>query len=169
MSDVQYPSVKNLKCPECGADDLRIIGTKGASAAAISVGVLTGAIGNLAMDKASKGDFTLMPVKYQCQKCKKKFETLPLVAEESEVLEQPCTVNLTRLSSMVGMAVSQQVYLNGVKVGNVKNGATLTFSTNVRENTVFVTDQYGLAFPGKFTFTAESGGTQEIKFKRKFL
>ena len=79
MSDVQYPSVKNLKCPECGADDLRIIGTKGASAAAISVGVLTGAIGNLAMDKASKGDFTLMPVKYQCQKCKKKFETLPLL------------------------------------------------------------------------------------------
>ena len=165
----EYPSVKELKCPECGAAELRILGTKGAGAAAISVGVLAGAIGSMAMDKASKGDFDIKPVKYQCLKCKKKFEALPLVAAESDVLSEPCTVNFTRLGSMVGMAVSQQVFLNGVKVGNVKNGATLTFRTYTKDNTVFVTDQYGLAFPGSYTFTAEAGGTEDIKFKRKFL
>ena len=168
MSDVQYPSVKNLKCPECGADEFRILGTKGSLGAALSVGML-GAVGNMAMSSASKKDFELKPVKYQCMKCKKKFEALPLVAADDELLSEPCVVEITRLSSFVGMAVSQQVYLNGVKVGNLKNGATLTFNTFTKENTVFVTDQYGVAFKGDYKFTAVPGGKEEIKFNRKFL
>ena len=91
------------------------------------------------------------------------------MAADDELLSEPCVVEITRLSSFVGMAVSQQVYLNGVKVGNLKNGATLTFNTYTKENTVFVTDQYGVAFKGDYKFTAVPGGKEEIKFNRKFL
>ena len=67
------------------------------------------------------------------------------------------------------MAVSQQVYLNGVKIGNVKNGQDLAFQTFTKNNTVFVTDQAGIAFPGSYSFVAEPGGSEDIQFKRKFL
>ena len=169
MSEATYPSVEGLRCPNCGGTDLNIIGTKGATGKAVGIGLMFGAIGNMVMDASSKKDIELKPVRYQCAGCKNKFEEMPLVAPPEELLEQPCTVTLHRLSSPLGMAVTQQVFLNGVKMGNVKNGKDITFQTYTRHNTVFVTDQYGVAFKGSFKFIAESGGTQEITFKRKFL
>ena len=168
MADNQYPSVHELTCPQCGKKEFRILGTKGSMAKA-GTAVAFGAIANLAMDAQSKGDFEIKPVKYQCLGCKAKFEADPLVAPEEDVLEQPCKVVFHRLKSAVGMAVSQQVYLNGVKIGNVKNGEDLTFQTFTKHNTIFVTDQAGIAFPGAYSFEAQPGGTVDIQFKRKFL
>ena len=168
MADTKYPSVKELKCPQCGKTEFKILGTKGSLAKA-GVAVAFGAIANMALDSKSKSDFEIKPVRYQCLGCKHKFEADPLVAPEEEVLEQPCKVVFHRQKSAVGMAVSQQVYLNGVKIGNVKNGEDLVFQTFTKHNTIFVTDQTGIAFPGSHTFTAEPGGTEEIQFKRKFL
>ncbi|MGX8773981.1 MAG: hypothetical protein ACSW8G_02870, partial [Bacillota bacterium] len=128
-----------------------------------------GAIANVALDSKSKSDFEYKPVRYQCLGCKNKFEADPLAAPEEEILAEPCRVVFHRLKSAVGMAVTQQVFLNGIKVGNVGNGQDLEFLTFTKHNTVFVTDQAGVAFPGSYTFTAESGGTEEIQFKRKFL
>lgn len=163
-----FPSVTELVCPKCQKNDLKILGTKGAKGKAVGVGMAFGAIGNLVADSMSKDDYSLQPVKYQCNACKNKFESLPLVAKPEELLEEPCTIHFTRLSSFVGMAVAQNVYLNGVKVGPVKNGKSIDFQTFVRNNTVFVTDQYGVAFKGCYKFEAQSGGTEEIKFKKKF-
>jgi len=34
---------------------------------------------------------------------------------------------------------------------------------------MYVTDQYGAAFPGAYRFEAEAGGHVDVKFKRKFV
>jgi len=62
----------------------------------------------------------------------------------------------------------QMVYLNGIKVGYVKNGKTIAFPTHVKQNTILVTDQFGVAFPDKYTFEAEAGQSVTVRFKRKF-
>ena len=168
MADNQYPSVHELKCPKCGGSEFKILGTKGSMAKA-GVEVMFGAIANLALDSQSKNDFELRPVRYQCLGCKHKFEADPLVAPEEEILLEPCKITFHRLKSAVGMAVTQQVYLNGVKIGNVKNGEDMVFQTFTKHNTIFVTDQAGIAFPGSYTFEAEPGGNVDIQFKRKFV
>ena len=168
MADTKYPSVDGLKCPQCGKTEFKILGTKGSLAKA-GVAVAFGAIANMALDSQSKGDFEIKPVRYQCLGCKHKFEADPLAAPEEEVLAEPCKVVFHRQESAVGMAVTQQVYLNGVKIGNVKNGEDLAFQTFTKHNTVFVTDQAGIAFPGSYSFEAAPGGTVDIQFKRKFL
>lgn len=163
------PSIHAMVCPKCQKGDLKILGTKGSKGAAIGMGLALGAVGNLIANASNKGDFSLRPIQYKCNSCGNKFESLPFVAKPEEILEKPCTVTFRRLSRFVGMAVSQDVWLNGVKVGSVKNGQSITFDTVTRHNTVFVTDQYGVAFKGDRKFEAQSGGTEEIRFKGKFL
>ena len=51
----------------------------------------------------------------------------------------------------------------------MKNNSDLEFLTFTKNNTVFVTDQYGVAFPGTYTFVAQNGGREDINYKRKFL
>ncbi len=164
-----YPSVADLACPKCQRkNDFKVIGTKGAKGKSIGISMAFGAIGNLVANSMSKDDFSLQPVKYQCNGCKKKFESLPLTAKPEEILESPCTIHFTRLSSFVGMAVSQNVYLNGVKVGSVKNGKSIDFQTFVKDNTIFVTDHNGVAFKGCYKFNAQNGQVVEINFNKKF-
>lgn len=163
------PSIHELACPKCQNRDLNILGTKGSKGAAIGMGMALGAVGNLIANASNKDDFTLRPIQYKCKSCGNKFESLPLVAKPEEILEKPCTVNFHRLSRFVGMAVSQDVYLNGVKVGTVGNGKSITFETVTKHNTIFVADQYGVAFKGDFKFEAQAGGTVEVRFKGKFV
>lgn len=168
MENRQFPSVKDLQCPHCNGTEFKILGTKGAVGAAVGAAMF-GAIGNLVQSSEAKSDYELRPIRYQCLSCKKKFESVPFVAAEDELLGEPCTVVLHRLSSFVGMAVLQQVFLNGVKVGTVKNNKELSFKTYTKHNVIFVTDHSGVAFPDAYTFTAESGGMKELKFNRKFV
>lgn len=163
------PSIEGLTCPKCQKADLKILGTKGSKGAAIGMGMALGAVGNLIANASNKNDFSLRPIQYKCKSCGNKFESLPLMAKPEELLDTPCTVTFHRLSRFVGMAVSQDVWLNGIKVGTVKNGKSITFETVTKHNTVFVTDQYGVAFKGDRKFEAQSGGTEEIRFKGKFL
>ena len=165
----EYPSLHLVKCPYCGQNDFKILGTKGSKGAAYGVGMAFGAIGNLVANSVNKDEYVLKPVNCKCNSCGKKFEIMPLTADDSEILQTPCTVNFTRLSSFVGMAVAQHVYLNGVKIGTVGNGKTITFQTFTKHNTIFVTDQYGVAFKGDYKFEAVEGGNVEVKFKRKFV
>ena len=168
MDSRQFPSVKNLRCPNCSGTEFKILGTKGSVGAAVGAAMF-GAIGNLVQSSGAQSDFALRPIRYQCLSCKKKFEASPYVATEDELLDEPCTVVLHRLSSFVGMAVVQQVFLNGVKVGNVKNNQQLSFQTYVRHNVIFVTDQSGVAFPSSYKFIAENGGQVQLRFNRKFV
>ena len=129
-----------------------------------------GAAANLIASKsASKnGNQDVTPLSYACNECKHKFQSLPLEAPEEDVLSEPCTINFTRLKSMVGAIVVQTVYLNGVNCGPIKNGKTLTLQTSSRWNTMFVLDQYGVAFPSVYHFEATPGGIVDVKFQRKF-
>lgn len=167
-SQTNFPSTHELACPECKSNNLKILGTKGAKGTAVGVGMAFGAIGNLVANSISKNDYTIQPVKYKCNSCGKKFDSLPFNAKPEEILDKPCTITFKRLSSFVGMAVSQNVWLNGVKVGSIGNGKSITFQTFVKYNTVFVTDQYGVAFKDSYKFEAQSGGTEDIRFKKKF-
>lgn len=164
-----FPSTYKLTCPKCGKNDFKVLGTKGAKGASIGIGMAFGAIGNLIASSSSKDEVSVQPVQYQCKSCKNKFESLPLNAEPDEILSAPCTITFTRLSSFVGMAVVQGVWLNGVKAGTIDNGKTITFQTFTKHNTIFVTDQYGVVINEAYHFEAQSGGQQSINFKRKFV
>lgn len=169
---IQYPTFVGLECPKCGNTEFKINGTKNSTMTGIknaSNVAFLGALGNIVTSASSEKDFDLRETKFQCSKCKNKFDSLPNAANTDEILEKPCTVTFKRLSSLIGGAVTQQVFLNGVKVGSVKNGDEIKFNTYTKNNVVFVTDHNGNAFKGDFKFTAESGGHQEIKFKRKFV
>lgn len=168
MNQTNFPSIHELVCPKCQSNNLKILGTKGAKGAAVGVGMAFGAIGNLVANSVTKDDYTLQPVKYKCNSCGNKFDSLPFHAKPEEILDKPCTIHFTRLSCFSGMAVSQNVWLNGVKVASVGNGKSVDFQTFVKHNTIFVADQYGVAFKGDYKFEAQSGGTEEIRFKKKF-
>jgi len=157
-----------IKCPKCGAGDWSVTGLKGGVGKGVAVTAAFGAIGSMVASSMAKDDDTQHPVSYRCRQCNHKFESWPERVPPEQKLEKPCTVNFTRLSSFVGMAVAQFVYINGMKIGPVKNGKTLTFRTLVRDNVVFVTDQFGAAFRSDYRFQAQPGGTEDIKFKRKF-
>ena len=168
MENVTYPSWKNMHCPYCNGASYKIISTKGAMGK-VAGAVAFGAIGNLVQSAGAKNNFEFQPANCQCMNCNKKFEAFPNAAEPDDILDVPCTVVLRRLSSFVGMGVVQQVYLNGVKVGVVKNNSELRFETYTKHNVIFVTDHSGLAFPGHYTFIAQNGGVETINFKRKFV
>ena len=162
------PSLYALKCPKCGGQDLLPLGEKGAAAAAFGKQFAFGAIGNLVASSNAQKDAVTSPIQYKCKKCNNKFVSPPLQAGPDEMLSAPCTVNFTRLSSFVGMAIVHVVYLNGVKVSPVKNGKTVTFPTYLKYNTIFVTDPHGVAFRDIYRFEAQPGGVVNVKFNRKF-
>lgn len=168
MENRKYPSLKKIHCPQCKKANYKILGTKGAMGKAIGAGMF-GGIGNLIQSSNAKSDFELKPIRFKCLDCNNKFDSLPAQSEADEVLKKPCTIVFHRLSSFVGMAVIQQVFLNGVKVGNVKNNGELRFETNIRHNVIFVTDQSGVSFGDTYVFNAQDGETRVLNFKRKFV
>ncbi len=164
-------TLKGLKCPQCGSEDLLAVGKRGAGGGEIAAVLLGGAVANLIVSRnaVKEGSGSAEPLGYRCRACKAKFQSLPLTAAGEDVLSAPCTIYFTRLGSFVGAMVAQVVYLNGVRCGAVKNGKTISFQTSNRWNTLFVTDQYGVAFADMYRFEAVPGGVVEVKFNRKFV
>jgi len=168
VSSAPLPSLYKLCCPSCGSSMLQALGEKGSVAKSMGTYLAFGAIGNMvASSRASKNAET-PPIQYKCTACKNKFVSAPLQAQADELLAAPCTINFQRLSSFVGAAIAEIVYLNGEKIGPVKSGKSLTFQTGVRYNTIFVTDPHGVAFQDMYRFEAQPGGTVEVRFNRKF-
>lgn len=165
----EIATLKGMKCPQCGSEELLVRGKPGGAGKAIGGVLLGGAAANMIVSSNAAKNVQTGPIAFTCGKCKHKFESLPLFAPEEDVLDTPCTITFTRLGSMVGAAVVQMVYLNGVNCGPVKNGKSLTLETSNRYNTMYVTDQYGVAFPGAYRFEAAPGGHIDVKFKRKFV
>lgn len=168
------PSIYGITCPKCQNTDLTVLGTEGARKAAMKIGVAAGAFGAIGAAVAassSQPDLTAFKaLEFKCRSCKKKFTAPAFEAAPEEVLDVPCTVNFIRLKAFYGWAVAQNVWINGVRVGDVKNGKTLTFKVFTKHNTVFVTDMYGVAFKGDFKFEATEGGSVDIRFKgKKFI
>lgn len=165
-----FPSIHAITCPKCHAGDLKIMGVKGAKGAVVGMALAFGAVGGLIANAASKDNMALYPTKYRCKSCGNKFESLPLVAQPEELLNAPCTIKLRRKSGFVGMAVSQDVWMNGVKVGTIGNGKTISFQSFTKHNTLFLIDQYGTASKNEYKFEAQAGGNVEVTCKlRKFV
>ena len=162
-------TLTGMKCPHCGSENLRVTGTKGALGASLVTGLAFGAVGNLVAGSNAAANQATEPLQYVCHDCSKKFQSLPLAAQPDEILEQPCTVTFTRDKSFVGCMVPQIVYINGIKIGAVKNGASVSFQTSCRNNVIFVTDQYGVAFNDDYKFEAQPGGEISVHFKRRFI
>ncbi len=165
----EVATLKGLKCPNCQSDQLIVTGTKGALGKAAATGLAFGAVGNLVAGKNAAGNVATEPLQYKCGNCGTKFQSMPLSAPPQEILSSPCHVTFIRESSFVGAAVPQIVYLNGVKIGPVKNGKSLAFTTSNRYNVLFVTDQFGVAFKSDYRFEASPGGHITVRFNRKFL
>lgn len=164
----QVATLKGLKCPHCGSEDVSVTGIKGALGTAVATDFLFGAVGQIAAGKNAAKNIETQPLQYQCSHCTKKFESLPLCAPPEEVLDRPCQVTFTREKSFVGAIVPQIVYLNGIKMGAVKNGESIQFATYSRYNVLFVTDQHGVAFKSVYPFEAHPGEEVAASFKRKF-
>ena len=160
-------SLKDLKCPACGSGNFSITGVKGALGKAMT-GVAFGTIGNLIAGSNAAKDVETHPLQYKCNDCKNKFVSSPLPAASEDILTKPCTVTFERESSFVGAAVPQIVYINGVKIGAVKNGKSITFQTSGKYNIIFVTDQYDVVFQSYYRFEAQPGGSITVRFNRKF-
>jgi len=166
LDNSNAPTLYRMKCPYCGSDIFRPLGLKGAMGKSIGIGAAFGAIGAMVASSMSQGDLSYEPIKYQCEICKKKFEALPLKAQPDEILSAPCRITITRLSSFVGMAVSQMVYINGIKVGSLSNKGTVMFDVVTRYNTLFITDQYGMVFRKNcMRFEANPGDFMTFRFK----
>ncbi len=165
----QLPSIYNLACPSCGSKDIMATGLKGALGKSMAVGAAFGAIGNMVASSNAAADYNTQPIQYRCSACKNKFESGPLLAAPDEMLSAPCNIHFERKGSFVGAAVAQIVYLNGLKMGPVKNGKAIDFPTWLKYNTLFVTDQHGVAFKGMYKFEAPAGGNVTVRFNRKFL
>ncbi len=158
-------TLKGLRCPQCGSEDLEAKGKAGSLGKEIAGAFFGGAIANMAMSRSASKNTETVPLAYVCKNCKHKFQSFPLAAQQEDILAAPCTISFTRLSSFVGALASHVVYLNGVNCGAVKNGATITLQTSNRWNTVLVTDQYGVAFKNVYRFEAVPEGTVSVKFK----
>lgn len=162
-------SLNDLKCPSCGSGDFTIIGIKGSVGKALLNQLLFGAAGNLVAGNKAAKDTETHPLLYKCSKCKNKFESLPLPAAPEDILPVPCDVTFIRESSFAGAAVPQIVYINGVKVGAVKNGGSISFKTYNKNNLMFVTDHNNVVFQSYCRFEAQPGGSVTKAFKMKFL
>jgi len=162
------PSLYALRCPSCGSDNYQVLGEKGAAAQSLGISLAFGGIGNMIASSSAAKNMETSPLQYKCGACGNKYVSAPLQAQPQEMLATPCTVNFQRVSSFAGSAIAQIVYLNGIKVGPVKNGKDITFPTYIRYNTIFVTDPHGVAFKDMYRFEAQPGGTVLVKFKRKF-
>lgn len=170
MSELQIPSLYRLRCPKCGASELKLLGEKGALGKSLALGAAFGAIGSLVAGSNVNGSpVTTNALNYKCKQCKNKFVTYPLPAEEDELLASPCKITFKRLSSAFGMAVPQVVHINGMKVGPIKNGKSFEFETTIKYNTIHVTDLHGVAFADEYNFEASAGGEVLVQFKRKFI
>lgn len=165
----QIATLYGLKCPHCGSEHLTVTGIKGALGASAATSLAFGAVGNIVAGKKAMSNANTEPLQYKCESCSAKFESFPIEAPPEETLEPPCTVSFTRERSMVGAAVPQVIYLNGIKMGAVKNGESVSFSTYCRHNAIFVTDQFGVAFKGDYRFEAQPGGSVSVHFRRGFV
>lgn len=161
-------TLKGLKCPYCGSENISVKGAKGAMGKAAAA-MAFGAVGALVASSAASGEVEVCNMQYKCQSCGKSFESEPLTAPAEDVLCEPCSVTFIRESSMVGAAVAQVVYINGVRMGTVKNGQSIVFDVSNRYNTLFVTDATGVAFPDVMRFEAAPGTGVTFRFNRKFI
>jgi hypothetical protein len=56
--------------------------------------------------------------------------------KNNESLNKPCTIIINRKSSAVAAVLNYEMYLNGSKIGLLKNGGHLSITTNIKNNII---------------------------------
>jgi len=84
-------------------------------------------------------------------------------AESSAKLAEPCNVSVTRLSSFVAAVVPSAVFLNGNRVGVLKNGGTLNLSTEYADNELMIRNPVDRTIQ----FEGVPGGLVKLEFSTK--
>jgi DNA-directed RNA polymerase subunit RPC12/RpoP len=166
----RIPTVYGQACPHCGSRDVWVKKVKGGFAMAVKPTQLcSNTIAELAQKHDSVFEKALNPLIYRCHSCKKDFESLPVAAPATELLDRPCTVHFTRTFNFRGSAMPFYVFINGICILPVRTGSSITFQTPIRHNTVFVTDGLSMRQFGK-TWSYEASGGEEVflRYSNKF-
>jgi hypothetical protein len=116
------------KCPKCGSAEWRPLALPGYVGRGLLV-ILLGVIGNAIASSALRKKKDNAPFILKCEGCGEKWEAPPAEAAEEEWLESPCGITMSRPGGLVGAAVGQYVFLNGIRMGVLKNGGSLNFQT----------------------------------------
>ena len=164
--DDGYPSFIGVNCPKCGSTNFKIEKTEELCDKGIIVNYALGAVGKNVASTASETNYDVKEISLKCNDCRKIFYSLPNNAPDEDILDEPCTVTVKRISRIIGAAVIHQIFLNGLKIGTVKNDEEITFNTYTKTNVLFISDYHGVRV-GQFEFTAENGGSKRIEYKRK--
>jgi hypothetical protein len=157
----------DLACPVCAAADIKALGTKGFAGRQL-VTILFGFFAGVALGRVEQKNTKDKAIIYKCSKCGNKWTAFPVVAAESGCLKTPCEIHVIREGSIIGGIMNQFVYLNGKKIGPIKNRERITFATERKRNLVFVTDHLGRSLDTRF-FDVSAGEQIELRFKRKLL
>jgi hypothetical protein len=163
-----HESFATQKCPQCDSADWMPLGTPGYITRSLWA-VFFGFIGALAANSSGKNRAETPAFICKCRSCRNKWEARPKEVPLEARLETPCRISMTRPGSFVGAAVAQFIYLNGKRVGILKNGGTIEFETAEPYNILFATDGSGTAFQNTRYFEAPSGGELNFNFNRKFV
>jgi len=167
----QYPSLFQLKCPNCGNTKYIPLGKKRSGLKQFFSGFFAGAAPMAASATANQKANSLtgvMTLQYQCTQCKKKYEFTPLQANDDEILDNSSSIRFERAKMFRGAAGVYTVYLNGVPLKNLSNGESFSFQTNIKYNTIFVGFGDGIIFRNYYSLEAESGGNINIVFDGNF-
>lgn len=160
---------KQLTCPKCGSDNVFAKGTKGAG-----FRTFLEAFGLDGLLRIFSGNTTFINenpqrIQSKCKKCGNIFYLEMKSLESQEELKTDCKIILYRGKRMVGALMPFYVYLNSKKVGEVYNGKSIEFTTNLKSNTLNVTDTVGNAFKDTYQFNAVEDGKIKVYFDRKFI
>jgi DNA-directed RNA polymerase subunit RPC12/RpoP len=155
-----------ITCPKCNSIDVMAKGTKGALGRTIATLFLGPLIGIL-IGKSTSDSEGSQSVQYKCKKCGNVFISQEKSLESNEQLMGTCKIILYRDKSFIGAIVPRFVYLNGKKIDVIKNGKSIEFTTNMKSNTITVTDHIGNAFKESYKFDTIKGGITEVHFRQK--
>lgn len=158
-----------VRCSACGSNRLRPMGISGALSN--MGGREFGLAGRFivgAFDKSGYIPVEHEEIEYKCLDCKEKFFVEKKSSNFVHDFHEPFTITFFREKKFVGAMMPHVVFLNGFRVGIVKNGQAIRFTTNKIKNVLVVCDYNGMAFPDYLPFEALEGGTKNIRFAFKF-
>jgi predicted nucleic-acid-binding Zn-ribbon protein len=158
------------RCPKCGSDDLRPRGISGSrgNAGDSTFGIAGKFIGQM-FDTAGYDPAKHEEIEYSCNKCKNHFFVKRKADHSAKDFEEPFTITFYREKKFVGAVTPHIVFLNGDRIGDVKNGQSIQFSTYKIKNVLVVTSVSGDAFPDFLPFIATEGGSMNVRFAFKFM
>jgi hypothetical protein len=81
--------------------------------------------------------------------------------KNSETLVEPCNITLSRDSNSDDALKRYEYFLNGTKMGRLKNGGSLSITTKYKKNVIYCPE-----FPNNFSFEIQGTDPVQLHFKQ---